>query len=260
MNLFSSSSASPYRLFISHAWQYNDDYEGVKSLLNADWNFRWEDLSVPFDDPLGVSVVFPRSYGTIVDQLRDRIRNADALLVIAGMYCAYRGWIQTEMEAAKQHGKPVIAIRPWGQERLPLVIQEADEEVGWRTASIVDAIRRLATPKQEGLNAAQSLLDAVSRQSAFPLSTLPSLDVVGQTAYSNLASLIGSVREPSPTPSAVSFFEEIGRYRSWLSQNSLQNALEASGMFTIAHPTESSASTSLLEALANYPPGRLSEK
>lgn len=135
-----------YRLFISHAWEYNDDYEGVKKLLNGDASFGWENLSVPFDEPLALSPSFPRSYGTIVDQLREKIMQADCLVVIAAMYCSYRGWIQTEIEAAKQFGKPIVAVRPCGQERLPAVIREADEQVGWRTASIVGAIQRLATP------------------------------------------------------------------------------------------------------------------
>jgi hypothetical protein len=146
MNLVPPLHYRRYRVFISHAWQYNDDYEGVKRLLRADPSFTWDDLSVPFDEPLNLSPVFPRSYGVIVDQLRERIRQADCLLVIAAMYCAHRGWIQTEIEAAKQSGKPVIAVRPLGQERLPAVIQEATEQAGWRTTSIIGAIKRLAIP------------------------------------------------------------------------------------------------------------------
>lgn len=150
MNMFSGcggASSYSYRLFISHAWDYDGHYEGIKHLLNQDSDFQWEDLSVPFDDPLNHSPSFPRSYGAIVDQLRERIRKADALLVIAGMYCAHRGWIQTEMEAAKQYGIPVIAVRPWGQERLPEVIKEVDIDVGWRTFSLVNEIRKRTIPR-----------------------------------------------------------------------------------------------------------------
>ena len=217
MNLFSfwgTSASSPYRLFISHAWAHNDDYEGVKSLLNGDWSFSWDDLSVPFDDPVDLSRAFPKSYGTIVDQLRDRIRESDALLVIAGMYCAHRPWIQTEMEAAKQFGKPVIAVRRWGQERVPAVIAEADEEVGWRTASLIGAITRLATRSTQGINAITSLLSAPANQ---PQTALPPLGVVGPTAFANLASVIASQSEPAPTANAAELFASIGRYKSCFS-------------------------------------------
>ena len=58
MNLFSSPSPD-YRLFISHAWDYKAEYDGVVNLLNADWTFKWVNLSVPVDDPLPSSVIFP---------------------------------------------------------------------------------------------------------------------------------------------------------------------------------------------------------
>ena len=130
-------------LFISHAWDYNDDYEGVVSLLNQDPTFLWRDVSVPFTEPISLPPEFPRSYGRIVDELRSRIREADCLLVIGAMYCHHRGWMQTEVEAAQQFRKPIIAIKPLGQERLPQIIHEADEVVGWRTAGIISAIRKL---------------------------------------------------------------------------------------------------------------------
>ena len=40
-----------YRLFISHAWQYHDDYYRLVEMLNAANNFRWYNYSVPEHDP-----------------------------------------------------------------------------------------------------------------------------------------------------------------------------------------------------------------
>ncbi len=198
MNLFSVCGlhSLQYRLFISHAWRYNDDYEGVKKLLDADASFRWADLSVPFDEPLALSPSFPRSNGTIVDQLRVRIQQADCLLVIAAMYCSYRSWIQTEIEAAKRFGKPIIAVRPLGQERLPAVIAESDEQVGWRTASIVDAIQRLATPgsgEESTTNIGNLMADQGRREP--PTLGPPPRPLPGPTRLSQPAS-IGSLMAP----------------------------------------------------------------
>jgi hypothetical protein len=36
-----------YKLFISHAWDYSDDCDGVVRLLNEEYGFKWIDLSVP---------------------------------------------------------------------------------------------------------------------------------------------------------------------------------------------------------------------
>lgn len=137
-------TARQYKLFISHAWDYGGEYESVVNLLNADARFRWENLSVPEEQPIFASLLFPKSYRYMVRQLDERIRRSDCLLVIGGMYVAHRGWIQSEIEAAQEFGKPIIAIRPRGSERMPTVLSGATEEVGWMTDSIIAAIRRQA--------------------------------------------------------------------------------------------------------------------
>lgn len=136
-----------YQLFISHAWSYSDDYERMIGLLNGYPSFHWDNLSVPIDNPLPTVSHLPRSYRCIVRQLDERISKADSLLVLAGMYVAHRGWIQSEIEAAKEFHKPVIAVEPRGSERFPEALAQAsDERVGWNSTSIVSAIRRCTDP------------------------------------------------------------------------------------------------------------------
>lgn len=134
-----------YELFISHAWDYKDEYEGIIRLLNSDPTFQWNNLSVPIDNPLPVLFHLPKSFRNIVRQLDERIARADCLLVLAGMYASHRGWIQSEIEAAKDFHKPIIAVEPRGNERFPdAVMQVADDRVGWNSASIISAVRRRA--------------------------------------------------------------------------------------------------------------------
>jgi hypothetical protein len=106
-------------VFISHAWDYKSEYDGVVNLLNADYSFKWVNLSVPIDDPLPVLMGLPKSHRHIVRQLDEKIRQTDCLLVLAAMYVAHRGWIQSEIEAALEFKKPIIAVKPRGQERVP---------------------------------------------------------------------------------------------------------------------------------------------
>jgi len=132
-----------YLLFISHAWDYTNEYDGIVKLLNAESSFVWENLSVPESNPLSVLFKLPKSYRYLVHQIDERISKADCLLVLAGMYVAHSGWIQSEIEAAKDFGKPIIAVAPRGQERFPeAVMHAADESVGWNKASIIEAIRK----------------------------------------------------------------------------------------------------------------------
>jgi hypothetical protein len=137
-----------YQVFISHAWDYKGDYDGVVGLLNTDLSFRWKNLSVEESDPLPTMFHLPRSNRSLVRQLDERISKAECLLVIDAMYVSHRDWIQSEIEAAQEFRKPIVAIAPRGQERFPLALAyAADERVGWNSASIVGAVRRLVTPR-----------------------------------------------------------------------------------------------------------------
>lgn len=129
-----------YKLFISHAWDYNETYHRLLEMLNDAPNFRFDNYSVPEHDPLNVTTDLG-----LTRELYGQMRPSSAVLILAGMYANYRYWIQKEIEIAQELDKPIIGIIPWGQERTPAAIQEAaDIMVRWNTASIVDAIRSYA--------------------------------------------------------------------------------------------------------------------
>lgn len=126
-----------YRLFISHAWRYSEPYNRLIEYLDAAPNFTYSNYSVPSHDPV--------SDEDLKEELRQQIRPVAVVLVLAGMYTNHSKWIKFEMDYADSIGKPIVGIRPWGQERTPNeVILKAKEMVGWNTSSIVDAIRRNA--------------------------------------------------------------------------------------------------------------------
>jgi hypothetical protein len=144
--LLETRPSRAYLLFVCHAWNYDDDYEGVVNLLNSDSSFEWSNLSVPKNNPLPSLFRLPRSYRHLCRELDGLISKADCVLVLDAMYAAHRGWMQSEIEAAQEFGKPIVAIAPRGQERFPEVVRyAADARVGWSSASIINAIRRLVT-------------------------------------------------------------------------------------------------------------------
>ena len=74
-----------------------------------------------------------------------KIKNAQVVLVIGGMYELYHKWMKYEVDEAMRMGKPIIAIMPWGQSYMPVELQaKATQIVGWNSTSIVKAIRDLA--------------------------------------------------------------------------------------------------------------------
>jgi hypothetical protein len=127
-----------YAVFICHDWEYSDEYYRICQFLNDAPNFSWKNLSVPEHDPLDTDDMLQKN-------LRDQIRPADVMLVLAGMYTARSQWMDWEMAFARRIGKAIIGVRPWGNVQLPVVVQnKADEIVGWNSDSIVNAIRRRA--------------------------------------------------------------------------------------------------------------------
>lgn len=124
-----------YSVFICHDWEYGADYYRICEFLEATSNFNWKNLSVPEHDPLA-------NDDTLERELRNQVRPADVMLVLAGMYTARSAWMDWEMRFARRIGKPIIGIVPWGNTRVPVAVQRnATEIVGWNTRSIVNAIR-----------------------------------------------------------------------------------------------------------------------
>ena len=74
-----------------------------------------------------------------------QIRPAQVVIILGGMYAAHSGWIDYEISEAKRMGKPIIGIRPWNQQRVPLEEQLASTVpvVGWNRLSVIQAVRNL---------------------------------------------------------------------------------------------------------------------
>ncbi|WP_126992226.1 TIR domain-containing protein [Thermosipho globiformans] len=133
-------SSKIYDLFISHAWDYKEDYYNLREKLNNYPYFEWRDYSVPFHDPIE-SI----NAQTIKSKIREKIRQSSVFIVFAAMYSKYSDWIEWEVKVAEQYEKPILAIKPWSQEKVPVFIQEkANKIVGWNIDNIVSAIRELA--------------------------------------------------------------------------------------------------------------------
>ena len=132
-----------YNLFVSHSWTYGDAYDRLTNLLNNRSYFSYRNYSVPKDDPVHNAA----NDGQLRNAIRRQMTPCHVVLFIAGVYATYSKWINVEIDLAKrgfQNSKPIIAVAPWGSERISSVVRgAADQIVGWNTESIVRAIRSL---------------------------------------------------------------------------------------------------------------------
>lgn len=132
-----------YRLFISHAWKYGNDYNNLITLLDKARNFSYYNYSAPKEKPLFPEGT-PLTNKKIAEKITQKINPSQITIVIAGMYVQYKDWIKYEIDESKRIGKPILAIKPHGNVNIPTYVSNnADEIVNWNTESIVSAIRRL---------------------------------------------------------------------------------------------------------------------
>lgn len=124
-------------LFLSHAWAYEEHYFKLVDWFNAEPNFSWKNCSVPSTDALP-----DKTTKGLKEGITRQINPSQGVIILAGMYAAHSGWIEYEIEEAKRLSKVIIGVNPWGQERIPVIVQEAaDIMVGWNSASVIKAVR-----------------------------------------------------------------------------------------------------------------------
>ena len=129
-----------YHILISHSWDYSSDYETIKGWLDDAKNFSWTNYSVPLSKPLDV-----KTKRELKEKIRSSISLCSCVIILSGMYVSYSEWIDYEIDTALELGKPIIGVKPRGQERIPTkVSNNADGMVGWSSASVVQAVRDYA--------------------------------------------------------------------------------------------------------------------
>lgn len=127
-----------YRVFVSHCWEYNEDYYTLADWLEKEPLFRCKNLSVSDESPM-------REDKTFEKRLRKQLGAADIMLVIVGMEIAHRYWMSWEIKWARIRSIPIVGVMPNGALRIPRVVEESGcPIVRWRRDSVISAIRHYA--------------------------------------------------------------------------------------------------------------------
>lgn len=130
-----------HNLFISHSWAYGDAYERFVGLLKNRSYYNFKNYSVPKTNP----IIGADSDRQLESAIESKMRASSVVIIMAGVYSTYSKWINKEIAIAKRLGKPIVAVKPWGSDKISSVVrQAADVECGWNTSSIVEAIRKVA--------------------------------------------------------------------------------------------------------------------
>lgn len=127
-----------YNLFISHSWDYHQDYEKLIDWL-AESNIYYKNYSIPIEKELDVSGI-----KELKTRITYHISAASVVIILAGMYANYSRWIDYEIHEAIRLGKPILGVYPRGQERTPIKITTAaDVMVHWNSNSFIHELKSL---------------------------------------------------------------------------------------------------------------------
>ncbi|NLV15203.1 TIR domain-containing protein [Haloarcula argentinensis] len=137
----SDDRRTKYRLFVSHSWDYSDEYENLTDLLDEANHFKYMNHSIPEEEEIDAD-----TDEELEEELREgQIKPASVVIALAGLYSSYSDWISREIRIAEDEDKPILGVEPWGSGSTSNYVERhADQVVGWNTDSIVEAIRNMS--------------------------------------------------------------------------------------------------------------------
>ncbi|MBL7837614.1 MAG: hypothetical protein JNM67_08865 [Bacteroidetes bacterium] len=123
-----------YHLYISYSWQCH--IEACKKKIEF---LEKSGLKYKFLEAFKMEIGPDDSEDLHIEKT---IKFSDCLLMIAGVDEQCDEKLEMEVNLAKKHKKPIIAIAPWDNKKKPCsyLIQNADKVIGWHAKPLAEAI------------------------------------------------------------------------------------------------------------------------
>ncbi len=133
------SEDKPIRIYATHLWELDDDYLRLFDYLGDIDQFYYVNVSQPEAAPEDADPLAAREI------LRKQIEDSEVVVVLSQHHYADPALIELQMSTANRHGKPLLAIEPFGPDPVPEQVKEmSDQVVEWYARKIVDGIKALA--------------------------------------------------------------------------------------------------------------------
>ena len=134
-----STRVNPIRLFVTHAWEDNDDYTRLFEYLEAPGTFYYQNTSQPHAKR-------PLDKESQREDLRRQIAPSEVIVVFPAVYRASPELVLFQMTFAKAADRPIVAMENFGStDPLAKAIKDlADEVSAWNERSLIDALKRQA--------------------------------------------------------------------------------------------------------------------
>jgi hypothetical protein len=139
-------------LFLTHAWRFHADWKRLVDLLNAHDVRAWRNFSLPWYDP----ALDPRTEAggkAVRWHLETQIIPVQAVILLCSLLSepGTQKWLDFELEAARKHGKPILALPAWGETNIPDEVRGlVDQVVSWDAPSLLEAVKTHVSRTQTG--------------------------------------------------------------------------------------------------------------
>ena len=147
--------AGTYDLFLTHAWHYTDEWQGLVALLDKHLPGKWRNWSLPWHDT-SIERHTPEGKAQLEKLLHGHISMSSAILLLPETRNMPDGnmWLDMQLEIARRYAKPVIGILPtqsepkWFIHRKPEFPEElrplVREIAGRNAIDIINVVDRLS--------------------------------------------------------------------------------------------------------------------
>lgn len=134
------SEQDPFRVFVTHLFQENEDYRRVFDYLESRDNFFYMAYSNPDNMPTTGGA------DAIKEELREQIKQAEVVILPVAILELNKDLVRYQMDVAQAGKKPILGIESFGGTVAVSkeVIDRCDDLVEWNERTIISAIKKLA--------------------------------------------------------------------------------------------------------------------
>ena len=134
------SEKDPFRVFVTHLFQENEDYRRVFDYLESRDNFFYRASSNPDNVPTTGGAE------AIKDELREQIKPAEVVILPIAMFELNKDLIRYQIDVAQAAKKPILGIESFGGtvQMSKEVIDNCNDVIEWNERTIISSIKKLA--------------------------------------------------------------------------------------------------------------------
>jgi hypothetical protein len=134
------SEDNPYRIYVTHVFGDNEDYQRVFEFLQSRDNFFFVNCSKPEN--------IPEAGGgdAIRDELRSQMTSAEVVLMPVAIYSANPDLVRYQIDVAQANKIPVVGLKSFGDtmQISKDMLNNCADIVDWNDRAIVNAIKKYA--------------------------------------------------------------------------------------------------------------------